>query len=234
MRRSPKSVIDDLPESRPAAAVVADALRKSILRQATRGGERLRQDAIAVRFDVSQTIVREAFRQLVIEGFLKAEPRRGVSVAVMTAEEALEMTQLRSVLEAKALEWAIPAMTREDLDGASRLLAKLDRARTVDQIILLNARFHETIYRPANRERTLALVANLRLNFERYLRFTWAETPHLEQSQREHRQILDLCEARQIEEACALLRRHIAATGDLLITRLQDQATESPTDHPAR
>jgi DNA-binding GntR family transcriptional regulator len=36
---------------------------------------------------------REAFKQLATEGFLKAEPRRGVSVAHLTADEAQEMTE---------------------------------------------------------------------------------------------------------------------------------------------
>src|SRR4051794_31534138 len=168
-------------ESRSASAVVTDALREGILHGTLPGGERLRQDAVATRFGVSQMIVREAFRQLVTEGFLKAEPRRGVSVAHLTADEAQEMTELRSLIEAKALAWAIPQMSKADLETAARILAELDKAKSTDRIIALNARFHETLYSLARKDRTLAMVANLRLNFERYLRFTWQETHHLEQ-----------------------------------------------------
>jgi DNA-binding GntR family transcriptional regulator len=185
------------------------------------GGERLRQDAIASRFGVSQMIVREAFKQLVTEGFVKAEPRRGVSVARMTADEALEVTQLRSLIEAKALEWAIPQISKADLERAARILAQLDKAKSTDRIISLNAQFHETLYTPARKERTLSMIATLRLNFERYLRFTWEETHYLDQSQKEHREILDLCMARDSEGACALLKRHILGTGTLLVERLK-------------
>src|SRR5712671_6579416 len=139
------SALEELPDeaagNRPASVVVADALRERILRGALPGGERLRQDAIATRFGVSQMIVREAFRQLVTEGFLKAEPRRGVSVAHLTAEVAQEMTELRSLIEAKALEWAIPKMSKADLEKATRILAELDKAKSTDRIIALNARF---------------------------------------------------------------------------------------------
>lgn len=208
-------------ESRSAAAVVADALRESILRGTVEGGARLRQDAVATRFGVSQMIVREAFRQLVTEGFLKAEPRRGVSVAILNVDEAAEMTRLRSVIEAQALEWAIPQMARADFEDASRILAELDTEKSTDRIIFLNARFHEALYAPSGKERTLSLIAMLRLNFERYLRFTWDETPHLEQSQQEHRQILERCRARDVEGACLLLKNHILATGALLVERFQ-------------
>ena len=219
------SSIDELPDeaagNRSASVVVADALRERILRGSLPEGERLRQDAIASRFGVSQMIVREAFKQLVTEGFVKAEPRRGVSVARMTADEALEVTQLRSLIEAKALEWAIPQISKADLERAARILAQLDKAKSTDRIISLNAQFHETLYTPAGKERTLSMIATLRLNFERYLRFTWEETHYLDQSQKEHREILDLCMARDSEGACALLKRHIQGTGALVVERLK-------------
>jgi len=220
---------DEAVENRSAATVVADALRNGILQQRLHGGDRLTQDAVATRFSVSQMIVREAFKQLVTEGFLKAEPRRGVSVALLTAAEAAEITQLRSLVEAQALEWAIPRMAKTDLDGAGRLLAELDTAKSTDRIIALNARFHEALYAPAGTARTLAMIATLRLTFERYLRFTWEETRHLEQSQREHWQILDLCKARDIDRACDSLKRHLAATGDVLVRclRARDAASRS-------
>ena len=222
MLRSPslKPASDEAVESRSASAIVTDALREGILHGTLPGGERLRQDAIATRFGVSQMIVREAFRQLVTEGFLKAEPRRGVSVAHLTADEAQEMTELRSLIEAKALEWAIPQMSKADLETAARILAELDKAKSTDRIIALNARFHETLYAPARKDRTLAMVANLRLNFERYLRFTWQETHHLDQSQREHRQILDFCIAarcrRRMHAAEAAYSRNGKAPGGAL------------------
>lgn len=80
------------------------------------------QDAVATRFRVSQTVAREAFRDLVQDGFLVSEPRRGVSVAAMTVEEFDEITQLRCQIEAQALAWAIPRMTPVVLEAAERTL----------------------------------------------------------------------------------------------------------------
>lgn len=208
-------------ENKPAAAVVADALRGAILNGEIAGGHRVRQDHVATEFGVSQMIVREAFKQLVAEGFLTQEPRRGVSVTLLNADDAWEMTQLRALLEAQALEWAIPNQTEQDIQLAERILKELDKAKSTDDIILLNARFHAALYAPAKRDRTLGMIGGLRLNFERYLRFTWNKTPHRTQSQKEHREILALCCDKKIDKACALLRRHILATGELLVKALQ-------------
>jgi DNA-binding GntR family transcriptional regulator len=223
-RSSLEALPERLAERRPASALVADTLRRAILRGAVAGGERLRQDAVAARLGVSQTIVREAFKLLIGDGFLTAEPRRGVRVVPLTATEAAEMTELRSLLEGQALAWAIPAMTGNDIAAAAAILDALDRASSTDDIIALNARFHATLYAPAKRERTLGLIETLRLNFERYLRFTWDETSHLDRSQQEHRDLLAYCRAGDTENACACLRRHITGTGGLLIERLRSRA----------
>lgn len=212
---------EDIARGRSASAIVTDALRRAIVRGALPSGERLRQDAVATRFSVSQMVVREAFKQLVNEGLLHAEPRRGVSVAALTVQEADELTRLRSLLEAQALKWSIPEITEADLSAADQILDQLDVAESTDDIILLNARFHETLYAPAGRDRTLSIIATLRSNFERYFRFTWEGTSHLPRSQREHREILKCCRDRAADEACNLLEAHILGTGLLLAQRLK-------------
>lgn len=211
---------------RSAPGMLVDALRDEIIQGQLKPGERLKQDAVAARFGVSQTVAREAFKDLIGERFLVAEPRRGVSVAAMSAEEAEETTALRSLIEGQVLAWAIPHLTEAHLDTAEALLKELDKARNVNQIIELNARFHRTLYAAAERPRTMSMVETLRLGFERYLRYTWQATSHIERSQQEHWQLLKLCRERNSKAACGLLRDHISATGKILVESLQ--ALQSP------
>jgi DNA-binding GntR family transcriptional regulator len=205
----------------PAPAAIAVQLRDDILRGILAGGSRLRQDAVANRFGVSQNTAREAFRQLEAEGFLISEPRRGASVAPLSAAEAREITELRALIEVQALDWALSDHAADDFGPAQKILEQLDQAHDVDAIIALNAAFHRSLYEPAGRQRALALIETLRLNFERYLRLTWEETGHLPRSQQQHQEILRLCRLRDRTRATALLREHIWDTGQLLVERLQ-------------
>lgn len=204
----------------PGYALLADRLREAILRGELAEGEKLRQDAIARAHGVSQAVAREAFKDLVGEGLLRAAPRRGVRVAPLSAVEAEEITALRAAVETQLLAWAAPNLTRGDIAAMGEILELLDRAHGVDRIIELNRRFHERLYRPAGRERSLALVEGLRRNFERYLRFAWRATPHLPQSQRQHRQLLRFCAAGRVDEACRSLRAHIEETGKVIVGAL--------------
>lgn len=219
--------MSDLLGNRSTSTVLLDALRQEIIRGQLLPGARLRQDAVATRFGVSQTVAREAFKDLVRESLLVAEPRRGVSVAPMSATEVEEMTRLRTLVEAQALAWAIPNMQAFEFESASALIAKLDRSGTIEELISQNAQFHRVLYRQCRRDRTLVMIETLRLGFERYLRFAWQSTSHLRQSQEEHRQLVRLCQERKTEKACTLLRDHIEATGTVLVETLKRSQTKS-------
>ncbi|HST11965.1 MAG TPA: FCD domain-containing protein [Terriglobales bacterium] len=138
-------------------------------------------------------------------------------------------SRLRSLLEAQALEWAIPEMKESDLRAAEHILDELDRAESSDDIILLDQKFHKTLYAPARRERTLLIIGTLRSNFERYFRFAWEGASHLGHAQREHREILKCCRNRAAERACVLLRKHIVGTGAPLLQRLKELETAAGT-----
>lgn len=213
-----------------APVAIATRLRGEILRGVIPGGERIRQDAVATRFKVSQNTAREAFKLLEADGLLCSEPRRGMSVASLSAAEAWEITELRSLLEVQALSWALPTMTPSLMDAAAAVLDELDTAKTVDDTVALNATFHRLLYASADRHRTLAMIETLRLSFERYLRLTWQETSHLDQSQREHREILAACRQHDRRKAAALLRQHIRGTGQLLVERFGEPAPQPPSD----
>jgi DNA-binding GntR family transcriptional regulator len=65
---------------RTKADVVYEALQSSIMAGTIVEGERLRQQEVALKWGVSQTPVREAFRRLEAEGLVEYEENRGVVV----------------------------------------------------------------------------------------------------------------------------------------------------------
>ncbi len=202
-----------------ASTVVADGLRAKIMAGGLGPGVRLLQEAIAEEYLVSQSVVREAFKQLEAEGFVRADPKRGVSVAELTREDAAELVRLRCAIEAQALELAIPHLTAETLAAARATLDELEAASTAEQVIQLNARFHDTLYAPCGQRRTLALVHLLRQSFDRYFRLVYDGRDHLPYTHAEHRHLRALCEAGEVEQACALLRHHVVGTGEALMSR---------------
>ena len=153
-----------------APELVATSLREAITRGVLKGGEQLRQSDTARDFGVSVIPVREAFQQLIAEGFVKSYRNRGVVVAETTTSEIRELFDLRVALELVLLKNAIPKMTAETLSQAKAYQEKLESETDAMLWGKWNWHFHETLYLPANRQRTLKIVANVNAHVDRLLR----------------------------------------------------------------
>ncbi len=213
-----------------AADTAAAALRSAILRGDLAPDAPLRQDALARHFGTSHIPVREALRLLVSEGLAVAQPHRGVRVAAMSADEALELTELRALIEGHLMAVAVGHMDDGDIAVAEETLGELDATRDaawdVDRLLVLHGVFHERLYAAARRPRALDLATSLRYAFERYLRHVWLHTDYRAQSSGEHWALLEFCRRRDASAAVELLERHIRATGETVVAALEREAAQ--------
>jgi len=103
-----------------------DALREAIVRGDIAPEARLVESEISTNFKMSRGAVRTALIRLEEEGLVVREPHRGARVRKVSDDEAVEILQVRAVLEGLAVR-----LTAERIDdaGATRLRALLERHR---------------------------------------------------------------------------------------------------------
>ena len=201
--------------SRPLtiAQAVAEQIREKILRREIKGGEPLRQDAIAKSFGSSIIPVREALRQLAAEGLVELKTHRGAVATELTLEKALEWINMRRIIETDLISAAIDNITEEDLVKAEETLGKFDRAMDKREEIEhwgdYNFEFHAILYAPANRPETMQVLASLHEKCDRYLRLQLLSGDHIERAEAEHRQLVELCRKREKRAAKSLINKHI-------------------------
>jgi DNA-binding GntR family transcriptional regulator len=215
-----------LQQQRSTPDLIADALREAILRGIFEEGQSLRQDEIATQFGVSRIPVREALRQLEAEGLVTLHLNRGAMVSVLTASEAQEICEIRSALELKAMQLAIPKLSTADLEKAAAILEKTDQTTDAGLLAQLNWEFHATLYASAERPRLLTMVKNLHVNVDRYVRVQMAQMDYQERSQKEHYQLLDACKKRDTKTAVRLLKKHIDTAGEQLVMYLLQKSQQ--------
>lgn len=210
-----------LQQQRSTPNLIADALREAIVQGIFQEGQSLRQDEIATQFGVSRIPVREALRQLEAEGLVTLYPNRGATVSALSPAEAQEICEIRIALETMAIQLAIPKLTELDLQKAAAILETTEQETDVARWAELNWEFHATLYAPADRPRLLTTIKTLHVNIDRYVRLQMVKMNYLEQSQKEHYQLLDACSKQDSKTAVRLLRRHIGAAGEQLVAYLQ-------------
>src|SRR5262245_17996826 len=93
----------------------ADEIRDMINRGELQPGERLLEDRLAEQLGVSRNPIREAIRILENTGLVEVTPRRGAHVALLYPVRAIELLELRSVLESFAAQLAAKRGTVEQV-----------------------------------------------------------------------------------------------------------------------
>ena len=91
-------------------------LREDILSGKYQEHEELKEVAIGEEMGVSRTPVREAFRQLELEGLIQIIPNKGAYVTGITQKDVKDIYMIRSLLEGLCARWATEHITKEQME----------------------------------------------------------------------------------------------------------------------
>jgi len=203
---------------------LADSLRERILNGEFREGDQLIQETIAEEYEVSRMPVREALRQLEASGLIQLKAHKGAVVTSIPLAQIKELFELRALLESDLLGRAIPHMTEASLAESATILRQLEEAYHAKNVAMwgqLNWAFHRSLYLPAGRVQTMAVVQGINLQTDRYIRLQLLVTGDLADAEGEHREILRLCHAGDVPAATAFLNTHILTAAAHLIQALE-------------
>lgn len=212
---------------------IADSIRSAILDGRMEPGERLTEPEVSRLLGVSRTPVREAFFQLISEGFVEAAPRRGVVVAPLSQDDAEETYLLKGTLEALAATLAVrnaPPGLADELDAVNADLQVAVGATPPDlgRILTLNDRFHRTLTEASGKTKLSRLVMVYRRQTLRYNYIYLSALSRLRHSVEEHRAIIAAFRRKDGEELGRLVRLHNEAALKALRTFMASSAEAGP------
>ena len=211
---------------RPTARdLVADELRRAIVRGELQAGDKLSPGELAERFAVSQTPAREALQLLASEGLLSNDPFRGVRVAPLSAEEYEELYLMRVGLEGLAARLGSERIGDEDVAELERELDAMGAAAEdddLDRFYEHDRRFHLIHYGASGRTGLVSRIMSLRTASERYARHAYAGLEHVSMVDTvvSHRAILDAVRARDGDAAERAIRADLDRTLETFSERL--------------
>ncbi|MER9572756.1 GntR family transcriptional regulator [Mesorhizobium opportunistum] len=201
---------------------LSESLRERILSGEFKEGDPLIQEAIAAEYECSRMPVREAFRQLEAAGLIVSRIHKGSIVSALPSEQIGELFELRAMLECDILSRSLDHLSDEDLVHSEQILKHLEEAyhnRDIARVGALNWEFHRSLYLPATRVQTLAILQGINVHIDRYIRIQLLLTSGFEEAEREHRKILSMCKKRD-PEVVEFMRGHIIRAGHDLLEAL--------------
>jgi len=203
---------------------VLNQLRNDILSGHYRPGDKLRQDEVAKRFEVSTTPVREAFRGLRSEGLVSIDANKGVVVKGLTVDDVAEIYELRIALEPLLAKKAVRSITPESLKKAQDIHALMCATTDPHQWSALNREFHLRLMLSEESSRLYDMVKNLLVIAEPYVSLSIFIHPQIQQADNdEHAMILEGFQKKDGRLVQKIVKQHLAQT----LAAIQDSVKEN-------
>ena len=194
---------------------VFQKIREDILNGKYKENDELRENTIGKELGVSRTPVREALRQLELEGLVTIIPNRGAYVTGISHKDIWDIYVIRSMLEGLCARWAVEHITDAQLDELeetillSEFQMKKESGFSAEQIAALDGRFHSILYEASGSR----ILGHVLTDFHNYVqtarRSSVVSEERARKSIREHRQILRAIRDRDEEMAEQLANEHI-------------------------
>jgi DNA-binding GntR family transcriptional regulator len=196
-------------DSRPS---VTEALREAILKGEYAPRQRLVEIDLCERFGTSRFMLRAAMQELSAQGLVEFQRNRGARVRDVSLAEAIEITEVRIVLEGLLAARAAERITRPDAVRLRKIVKEMRAAVESSELLHysdLNARLHAGIRDVAAHETTSRLLRQLRDQTVRH-QFSLSLVPGRPKvSLPQHEAIVAAITARQPEEARQAMHDHL-------------------------
>lgn len=215
-----KTFSGENPDKYSLRGMVFSKIRENILSGKYVEDEELKEIAIGQELGVSRTPVREALRQLELEGLVKIIPNKGAFVAGISNKDIHDIYMIRSYLEGLCARWACENVTKEQLEKMEEAIYLSEfhtKKENYDQVVEMDSRFHELMYQSCGSK----ILGHLLRDYHQYVhsirKVTLADPVRAANSNKEHSAILEAISRRDGDTAEKLAHDHISqAIGNIM------------------
>ncbi|MEU6123656.1 GntR family transcriptional regulator [Streptomyces sp. NPDC047123] len=217
------------------AAAVHARIREEIFQGVLSPGRRLRLVELSQRFEVSQSVIREALTRLSEQGLVVAAPQQGFSVVALSLQHLDELTEARAEIESMVLRLSIE---RGDIKWEAAAVAAHHHLVNTPvtgpdgtlsaEWFAVHEQFHQALLDGCGNDRLLGVAMSLRDAATIYRRWSIPVGGDYDRDvAHEHQQLLDAALARDAATAAELLARHIDRTSASLRAVIRNETAQS-------
>jgi GntR family transcriptional regulator of vanillate catabolism len=205
---------------------VTDTLRDAILHGHYKPGARIEEIPLAKQMGVSRTPVRAALGNLVNEGLIDHQPKRGYAIRTFAINDIMAAYEVRSVLEGLACRSAAAnGLTPLQIERLEANLKNGDRILSKGTLNpddhapyqKINVEIHETLLEASGNawvSRFAVQAQNIPFASDRII--LWDDHAVILRSHGDHHRIVEAIQTRDCERAEQLMREHVFYAGIIL------------------
>ncbi len=194
---------------------VYDHIREDILNGIYKEHEELKEATLGEKMGVSRTPVREALRQLELEGLVEIIPNKGARVTGITKKDIDDIYQIRYLLEGLSARWATEHVTEEQIEKMEETLYLTEfhaKKGNFGQVYELDSQFHELMYEASGSKMLNHILSDFHMYVTRIRKTSLATANRSKNSTEEHRAILEAIKERNADKAEECAHNHVRST----------------------
>lgn len=194
-------------------------IRKDISSGVLKPGDQLEEAALAQRFGVSRTPIREAIRAMVDCGLLETRSRKGAIVRILSAKELLDLFEVAAELEGMACRLAAASLTETgvaSIQSALNQCKKSAEQNNSEEYAKANLEFHKTIHDASGNQKLVEQLQEMQVVINSYRAMPYKIRGRLQKSTEEHAAICAAILSGDGAKACDMMRDHVMLQGKRL------------------
>jgi len=197
-------------------------IREDILKGAYKHKEAIKELQVAMELGVSRTPVREALRQLELEGLVTIIPNKGAIVTGINAKDIQDIYAIRSMIEGLCARWASENITPSQIDSLEEIVYlsefHLEKGH-IDQLYELDNKFHEILYEASNSKIMKHVLSDFHHYVQRVRKVSLSSVDRAKASIKEHKAIVEALKTGNGKTASELTNKHIENTSQNVIEK---------------
>ncbi len=197
-------------------------IRAEIIRGTLVPGESVTEMGLAKDCGVSRTPVREALRQLELEGLVELIPNKGAVILGISPEDICDIYQIRAMLEGCAAERAAQKATGEDIRKLTEILDLTEfyiERQNMQQLQAMDGQFHQLIYEMSGSRMFKRVLKDLHYYIGLTRDASLKSEGRAVQSVKEHRAVLMAISQHDGEKAKELMNLHVGKALENVLNR---------------
>jgi DNA-binding GntR family transcriptional regulator len=212
--------------ARTQTTIAIERLRTDIVTGKLRPNEKLRVQALAERYGIAASSLREALSRLVTDALVVAEDQRGFRVSPVSRADLVDLTETRVGIECLALSRAIELGDvgwESEIIGAFHRLSRCQEGGDPASLeathwSACHADFHRALIAGCRSEWLLYFSRLMYEKSDRYrMLATFSRPPGARNPLGEHEALMNAVIKRDKDQACRLLAAHFRETTRLLL-----------------
>lgn len=205
-------------------ARVYTRLHNDILNGLLKAGDNLIETKLSEEFSVSRTPIREALRQLELEGLVDIIPNKGAVVTGVSAQDIEDIYTIRMLIEGLAARWAAQKITEDELKElkeAVELEEFYTQKNDRDHLTKFDSQFHETLFKASKSKPLMHMLKTFHNFVQRSRVVSFGNPERAKEVLAEHKAILQAIIEGDGPKAESLTNEHVKKARESLVNNIK-------------